>query len=149
MLFVCAALLAGFYALLRPPLHALVPRVVPREQLKAAMALEWVRGDVGMVAGPAVGGVLIAAFGVALTYGIDIVTFLISLGFLAAMRASPPAPDADPPSLHSIAEGLRYARSRPELMGTYLVDINAMFFGMPEALFPAIAAATAAPRCWA
>ena len=63
VLFVCAALLAGFYALLRPPLDALVPRVVPREQLKAAMALEWLRGDVGMVAGPAIGGVLIAAFG--------------------------------------------------------------------------------------
>ena len=46
-------LLAGFYALLRPPLDALVPRVVPREQMKAAMALEWVRGNAGMIAGPA------------------------------------------------------------------------------------------------
>ena len=139
VLFVCAALLAAFYALLRPPLHALVPRVVPREQLKAAMALEWLRSDVGMIAGPAVGGVLIAALGVPVTYGIDLATFVISLGFLSLMRASPPAEDADRPSLRSIAEGLRYARSRPELMGTYLVDINAMFFGMPQALFPAIA----------
>ena len=140
VLFVCAAVLAGFYALLRPPLDALVPRVVPREQLKAAMALEWVRGNVGMIAGPALGGVLIAAFGVTLTYAIDLTTFLVSLGFLSLMRASPPPPDADRPSLRSIAEGLRFARSRPELMGTYLVDINAMFFGMPQALFPAIAA---------
>ncbi len=139
VLFVCAALLAGFYALLRPPLHALVPRVVPREQMKAAMALEWVRGDVGMLVGPAIGGVLIGAFGVTITFGIDLVSFLVSLGFLSAMRASPPAPDADPPSLRSIAEGLRYAASRPELLGSYLVDINAMFFGMPQALFPAIA----------
>ena len=133
-------MLAGFYALLRPPLDSLVPRVVPREQLKAAMALEWVRGNVGMIAGPAIGGVLIAAFGVPLTYGIDLTTFLISLGFLALMRASPPPADADAPSLRSIAEGLRYAGSRPELLGTYLVDINAMLFGMPQALFPAIAA---------
>ena len=139
VLFVCAALLAAFYALLRPPLHALVPRVVPREQLKAAMALEWLRGDVGMVAGPAIGGVLIAAFGVTLTYGLDIATFLVSLGFLALMRASPPPEDADRPSLRSIAEGLRYAWQRPVLLGTYVVDINAMFFGMPQALFPAIA----------
>jgi MFS family permease len=139
VLFVCAAVLAGFYALLRPPLDSLVPRVVPREQLKAAMALEWVRGNVGMIAGPAIGGVLIAAFGVPLTYGIDLATFLISLGFLALMRASPAPADADAPSLRSIAEGLRYAWSRPELMGTYLVDINAMLFGMPQALFPAIA----------
>jgi MFS family permease len=140
VLFVCAALLAGFYALLRPPLDALVPRIVPREQLKAAMALEWLRSDVGMIAGPAIGGVLIAAFDVPVTYGIDVATFLVSLGFLSLMRASPPPPDADAPSLRSIAEGLRFARSRPELMGTYLVDINAMFFGMPQALFPAIAA---------
>jgi MFS family permease len=140
VLFVCAAVLAGFYALLRPPLDSLVPRVVPREQLKAAMALEWVRGNVGMIAGPAIGGVLIAAFGVPLTYGIDLATFLISLGFLGLMRASPPPADADAPSLRSIAEGLRYAGSRPELLGTYLVDINAMLFGMPQALFPAIAA---------
>ena len=140
VLFVCAAVLAGFYALLRPPLDSLVPRVVPREQLKAAMALEWVRGNVGMSAGPAIGGVLIAAFGVPLTYGIDLATFLVSLGFLALMRASPPPADADAPSLRSIVEGLRYAGSRPELLGTYLVDINAMLFGMPQALFPAIAA---------
>jgi MFS family permease len=140
VLFVCATVLAGFYALLRPPLDALVPRVVPREQMKAAMALEWVRGNVGMLAGPALGGVLIAAVGVTLTFGIDLATFLISLGFLSVMRASPPAEDADRASLRSIAEGLRYARSRPELMGTYLVDINAMFFGMPQALFPALAA---------
>ena len=139
VLFVCAAVLAGFYALLRPPLDSLVPRVVPREQLKAAMALEWVRGNVGMIAGPAIGGVLIAAFGVPLTYGIDLATFLISLGFLALMRASPAPADADAPSLRAIKEGLRYAGSRPELLGTYLVDINAMLFGMPQALFPAIA----------
>jgi len=140
VLFVCAAALAGLYALLRPPLDALVPRVVPREQLKAAMALEWLRSDVGMIAGPALGGLLIAAFGVTLTYAIDLGTFLISLGFLAAMRSSPAPPDAGRASLRSIAEGLRYARGRPDLLGTYLVDINAMFFGMPQALFPALAA---------
>ena len=53
------------------------------------------------------------------------------------MRAVPPPPDAARPSLRGVAEGVRYARSRPELLGTYLVDINAMFFGMPNALFPA------------
>jgi MFS family permease len=140
VLFACAALLAGFYALLRPPLDSLVPRVVPREQLKGAMALEWIRGNIGMIAGPALGGILIAAFGVTLTFGIDLATFLISLGFLTAMRASPPPADADRPGVRSIVAGLRYAGSRPELLGTYLVDVNAMFFGMPQALFPAIAA---------
>src|SRR3954467_14662082 len=118
VLWACSALLAGFYALLRPPLDSLVPRVVPREQLKAAMALEWVRANVGMITGPALGGVLIAAFGVTLTYGIDLTTFLVSLGFLRAMRASPARPGPAAPSVRSVVEGLRFAPSRPELMGT-------------------------------
>src|SRR3954447_18297104 len=101
VLFACATVLAGFYALLRPPLDSLVPRVVPREQLKAAMALEWVRANVGMIAGPAIGGVLIAAFGVSLTYGIGLATFLVSLASPALRRATPPAADADAPSLRS------------------------------------------------
>jgi predicted MFS family arabinose efflux permease len=74
-----------------------------------------------------------------LAYSIDFSTFAISLFALWQMRATPPPEAADRPSLRSIAEGLRYAKSRPELMGTYLIDINAMFFGMPMALFPAIA----------
>ena len=145
VLYVCAALLAGFYALLRPPLDALVPRLVPREQLKAAMALGWMRTDVGMIGGPALGGVLIAAFGLPVTYAIDVATFLVSLVLLTQMRASPPPVDADAASLRSILEGLRYARGRPELVGTYLVDINAMFFGMPRALFPALAVGYGGP----
>jgi MFS family permease len=70
-----------------------------------------------------------------------VASFAMSLALLARMRAVPPAPDAAPPSLKGVVEGLRYARSRPELMGTYLVDINAMFFGMPNAIFPQLAVA--------
>jgi MFS family permease len=140
VLYLCAVLGSACYALLRPPLDALTPRLVERDELKAAMALEWVRGNVGLIAGPALGGVLIAAAGLAVTYAVDVATFLVSLAALAAMRAVPPPTDAERVSLGRIAEGLRYARSRPELLGTYLVDINAMLFGMPQALFPALAA---------
>src|SRR2546430_3948207 len=55
------------------------------------------------------------------------------------MRAVPPPADSERPSLRRVVEGLRYARSRPELIGTYLIDMAAMFFGMPMALFPALA----------
>ena len=55
------------------------------------------------------------------------------------MRAVPPPPEAERPSLRGIVEGLQYARRRPELLGTYFVDMAAMFFGIPEALFPAFA----------
>lgn len=138
-LYAGAGLMAAFTALRRPPLDALVPQFVERDELKAAAAIDFLAGNVGMVAGPAVAGVLIATAGLVPTYAIDAATFLLSLLALRAMRTPPPPPDAPAPSLRSVVEGVRYARSRQELLGTYLVDVNAMFFGMPLALFPALA----------
>jgi MFS family permease len=140
VLFVAVGMTMTFDALQRPSLDALLPRLVPREDILAAGALNSMRGTAGMIAGPALGGLLIASLGLASTYAIDIGTFAASLLILARMQAVPPPPDAERPSLRGVAEGVRFARSRPELMGTYLVDINAMFFGMPNALFPALAA---------
>jgi MFS family permease len=139
VLFLCAALFAALNGLQRPSLDALVPRLVPAEQLPAALALRSLGATVSMIGGPAVGGLLVATAGPAATYAIDFVTFAASLAALWAMRAVPPPAGAERPSLRSIVEGLRYARGRPELLGTYLIDINAMFFGMPMALFPAVA----------
>ncbi|MET0626279.1 MAG: MFS transporter [Pyrinomonadaceae bacterium] len=139
VLFVCAALFAALNGLQRPSLDALVPRLVPAEQLPAAAALKSLGSTVSMIAGPALGGLLVATAGPVVTYSIDFATFAASLAALWAMRAVPPPAGADAPSLRTVLEGLRYARSRPELLGTYLVDINAMFFGMPMALFPAVA----------
>jgi MFS family permease len=139
VLFLVAAVMAGLDGLQRPPLEALTPRLVERHELTAAAALDSLRSTLGMVAGPAVGGVLIAAFGLPWTYAVDLATFGVSLACLAAMRAVPPPPDAEAPSLRAIREGFRYAMSREVLVGTYSVDIVAMFFGMPLALFPALA----------
>ncbi len=144
-LFVGAALLAGLDGLQRPSLAALTPRLVERHELLAANSLESLRTTLGMVLGPAVAGVLIAVVGLPSTYGVDIATFLLSLLCLRAMHAVPPPPDAAKPSLESIGEGFRYAVSRPELVGTYGVDMVAMFFGMPEALFPALATRLGGP----
>lgn len=138
VLYVSAALMAAFMALRRPPLDALVPQLVERDELKASAAIDFLTGNVGMVAGPALAGVLIATAGLEVTYAIDAATFVVSLLALRAMRTPPPAPDAPSPSWRSVVEGVRYAGSRQELLGTYLVDMNAMFFGMPLALFPAI-----------
>jgi MFS family permease len=126
-------------AMQRPSLDALLPRLVEREELAAAGALMSLRGTLGMVAGPALGGVLIALIGLPLTYGVDVATFVVGLACLFLMKAVPPPADAERPSLGRVLEGIRYARSRPELIGTYVVDIVAMTFGMPLALFPAIA----------
>ena len=92
-----------------------------------------------MLGGPAIGGVLVAWLGLAATYWIDVATFGFSLVLLVAMRAVPPPADAARVSLGAIADGLRYAGSRPELLGTYAVDMLAMFFAMPQSLFPQIA----------
>jgi MFS family permease len=139
VLFVMSALLATLDGLQRPSLDALTPRLVERDELVAAGALASFRMTIGMIAGPAVGGVLVATAGVPATYAVDTATFAVSLVALRMMRAVPPPPEAEPPSLERILDGLRYAGSRPELMGTYIVDIIAMFFGMPMALFPAVA----------
>jgi MFS family permease len=142
VLYVCSAFMAAFTALRRPPLDALIPRLVGRDELKAAAALQFSLHNMASISGPALGGVLIAAAGLGVTYGLDVVSFALSLVVLTAMRTPPggwAVIDAAPPSLRTIAEGVRYARSRQELVGTYLVDMNAMFFGMPMALFPAIA----------
>ena len=139
VLYVCAALFAALNGLQRPSLDALAPRLVPPEQIPAVSALSALRGSVGMIGGPALGGVLVVAFGPALAYTFDLATFVVSLIALWLLRAVPPPTDAERPSVKSVVAGLRYARSRQELLGTYLVDLNAMFFGMPMALFPAIA----------
>jgi MFS family permease len=89
--------------------------------------------------GPAVAGVLIAAFGLPVAYGVEVATFAISIAALAGIRAMPPAERPPQVGIASVVEGLRYAASRPELVGTYAVDILAMTFAMPMAVFPALA----------
>ncbi len=144
-IYLLAAVQAGLFALQRPSLDSLLPRLVPPEELTSAGALSSLRGTFGMVAGPALAGVVIAAAGLPAAYAADVLTFGISLVALALMRATPPPLDAERPSLRRVAEGLRYARSRRDLLGSYAVDMIAMFFGMPEALFPAIAAGMGGP----
>src|SRR5206468_325127 len=113
-------------------------RLIDKEDMPAAAALAGVRGSIGMIAGPAVGGVLIASAGLASTYLVDVVSYFVSLMCLWHIRAVPPPEGAEPPSVEAVREGFRYALSRQELIGTYVVDFVAMVFGMPLALFPAM-----------
>ena len=145
LIFAVALLWGALDALPRPSLDALLPRLVEREELAAAGAVMSLRGTFGMIAGPALGGVLITLIGLPATYLVDVGTFVVGLGALFLMKAVPPPVDAERPSLRRVLEGIRYARSRPELIGTYVVDIVAMTFGMPMALFPAIAQGLGGP----
>lgn len=145
LLYLVAGLTAAVDGLQRPALEGLTPRLVTSAEIPAASALNALRMQVAQLAGPALAGVLIASVDLAWVYAIDLTTFAVSLACLALVRAVPPPPAADRPSVRSVLTGLRYARSRPELLGTYLVDINAMFFGMPQALYPFMAGKLGGP----
>jgi MFS family permease len=140
VLYVTAGAMSAFNGLQRPSLEALTPRLVPQDEIPAAAALAAFRGSVGMIAGPALGGLLIGTVGGVGAFGLDAATYLVSLACFAAMRSVPPVDGGEAPTWRSVVEGFRYARSRQELIGTYLVDFVAMIFGMPFALFPALAA---------
>jgi MFS family permease len=138
-LFVAEALGTAAYGFQRPARNALTPRLVRDDQLLAAIAVEDVVFTLARVAGPVMAGVLIAVVGLAGAYAIDMATFAASLAAIWLLPPVPPAPDADRPSLQSILDGFRYVGRRKVLLGIFVVDTNAMVFGMPRALFPAFA----------
>ena len=139
VLYTFATLMAAAYALYSPAVRSLPAMVVPKEKLTSVMALTSVYYSFGSLAGPALGGVLIAIIGLANTYLFDVGTFVVALIALTLMEPVPPAEDAAPLGLESIREGLRFLKGRKVLQSTFTVDLNAMIFGMPSALFPAVA----------
>jgi MFS family permease len=139
VLFLVAAVTAALIAIHRPSLEALTPRLVDPEHIPAVSALSSVRYNFNYIVGPSIAGVIAASWGAAAAFAINALAYIASITALAMIRSVAVPSNVDQPGLRSIAEGLNYARSRQELLGTYLIDINAMFFGMPMALFPAIA----------
>jgi MFS family permease len=137
-LYALAAITSGLTGLHRPALEAIVPRLVRKELMPAVASLRGAVGTSCMIGGPALGGWLLVTFGLTATFAIDFLSFVIALGTIVSLPSITPE-RAEAVSFRRIVEGLRYARSRPDLMGTYLVDIVAMFFAMPNALFPALA----------
>jgi MFS family permease len=139
LLFAVAAFTSAVNGFHRPALEATTQKLVGVADLAAVSALASLRGTTAAIAAPALAGISIAVLGLPLTYAIEVATFVVSLAALAAMRAMPPAEEAQAAGLATIIEGLRYAAGRPELIGTYIVDIVAMTFAMPMAVFPALA----------
>ncbi|WP_129309463.1 MFS transporter [Streptomyces sp. L2] len=138
-LYLVAALSSAMGAVQRPALDSLWPRIVAHDDMAAAASLNSFRWTVGGVAGPALAGVVVAYAGLGWAYATDLLTFAVSLAFMVRIAPSPASHEAAKPSLQAIAEGARYAWSRKDLLGTYAVDLAAMFLAMPLAVLPFLA----------
>jgi MFS family permease len=137
--YVVAFVAAGVGAVDQPARSSALPRLVPRERLSAAIAVQWLSGSVVAISGPVVAGLVIATTSVATAFSLDVVTFLASLAALVVIAPIPPHPDAVRPSLKAVAEGLSFARDRRIILSTLVIDMDAMVFGMPTSLFPQLA----------
>ncbi len=137
-LYLLSAVAAGLTGFANPARNSVVPSLVGHDNLVSALSFLQALMQLGAVVGPAVAGLLIGRTGLAWVYGIDALTFFAAIVATAMMRPIPPAEGADRPGFRSIVEGVRYLRGRPVIQGAYLIDIIAMVFGMPRALFPAI-----------
>ena len=135
-IYIITALFSAVDGIQRPSAGAILPRLVSHEDLPAANALMSLRWQLGVIVGPAVGGLVIASFSTSLGFAIDALTYLVSLIFLWKLKNVPVTEKSEKPAISALIEGVRYAFSRKDLLGTYLIDLAAMFFAMPNALFP-------------
>jgi MFS family permease len=139
VLFVVVALHAGLAALQRPAFESFIQKVIPAEMMSAVMALNSIRFSLGMIVGPAIAGVIATQFTPAWAYLIDLVTFAATLIAVFMLKFVPPPENPDRPSFAGVINAVKYAFGRQELLGTYFIDIAAMFFAFPQALYPALA----------
>jgi MFS family permease len=139
-LYLFATLSAAAYALYSPAVRSAPPLLFPREDLPSVLALRSVSYNLGSLAGPAVGGLLIATIGFTGTYLVDAASFLVSLATISMMAPLALAEHEVPERfVDALREGLRFLKGRPVLQSTFSFDLDAMIFGMPMALFPAMA----------
>lgn len=138
LIFILMGILQGVNGFHRPAMEAMTQQIVERNDYPSIAALTSFRYSASAIAGPSLGGIVIAAFGIQSAYWIDALTFLIAIYCLFKMKKIPDAEVSKKSPLEDMKEGLRFALSKPELMGTYIIDIVAMLFAYPIALYPAM-----------
>jgi MFS family permease len=148
-LYLVAALMTALFALQRPSFDAAIPRLVRADQQTAAAALMSMSMNMTVLAGSSLGGVLAITPGAWSVYTLDAAGFVASFAFLSRLPALPQLAGAGaghrPAAVRQLLAGLRYAASRKDLLGSYLVDLAAMIFAYPNALLPFMAVALRAP----
>ncbi len=140
LLYVLGAAGSGIIAVTFPVLRSLLPLLLEEGLRPAAFALQSTYGSFGMMAGPAVGGLLIGTVGLTSTYCVDVATYALALVAFAGIASAPPVHGASRASVASIRHGLRFLRGQSVIMSVFGIDMLAMVFGMPRALFPALTA---------
>ncbi len=140
-IFFVASAMSAITGLHRPALDSITQQIVDKKDFTTVGALRTLQFSVSMIIGPAIGGLIIAHYGVMVTFIVDFASFFVSTISLCLMTHIPKPNNRqeDESTFRSVKKGFQYALSRQELIGTYLVDFVAMVFGMPNALFPAIA----------
>lgn len=133
------ALQQGFFGVNQPTRTAVLPRILPAEQLPAALSLNMTVMMAGSIAGPMIGGLLIPVLGYSWLYLIDTITLFATLSAVWRLPPLPVETRQGSPGLKSVIEGFAYLSRHPVLMMSFAVDLIAMIFGMPRALFPQVA----------
>ena len=129
----------AFFAVNQPTRSAVLPKLLPDHLLPAANSLNMTIFQAGAIAGPLVAGVLIPVVGFSWLYLVDTITLFATLGAVISLPALPVEGNVTAPGLRSVIDGFAYLRHQPVLLMSFLVDIVAMVFGMPRALFPEMA----------
>lgn len=133
------AIQQAFFAVNQPTRTAILPKILPTAQLPAANSLNMTVFMAGAIAGPMVGGALIPVIGFSWLYLVDTLTLFATLGAVVKLPPLPVEGVVRTPGLASVVDGFRYLRFHPVLMMSFVVDLIAMVFGMPRALFPEMA----------
>ena len=139
LLYAVVAVQSALFAADAPARQAFVPRLLPVSLLPAANALRQVEFGLGVTAGPLIAGVLIAGVGYPAAYGLDAASYAVALWAVSGLPSMAPEGGGRKAGLASVLEGLAFLRTRPVLLMTFVVDLVAMVFAMPRALFPALA----------
>lgn len=140
LVYLAVALIAGISAIEGPTRSAMTPRLVGPELVPSALALNQIVWNGTGLLGPALAGVVIAKLGLPWAYGIDLATYGAMLLAAWAIRPIPPEPsEGATRGWAAVREGFAYLRGRRVLGSTFVIDIVAMVFGMPRALFPILA----------
>jgi MFS family permease len=129
----------AFFAVNQPTRSAVLPKLLPVAQLPAANSLNMTVMQAGAIAGPLVGGALIPLIGFSWLYLADTVTLFATLWAVVRLPRLAVEGTAGTPGLRAVVDGLVYLRGHPVLLMSFLVDLIAMVFGMPRALFPEVA----------